>query len=118
MFIANYTGQEIMDHNNYIYITAYNVRWYVAPVYTQKLILFILQRSGKAVALNFGNIIVVSLECFAMVRCLLEQLQHIYNEIKDENEIAIIEKYGLNAKHYTIRIIRVSTRFRYPYLVL
>ncbi|XP_018051567.1 PREDICTED: odorant receptor 4-like [Atta colombica] len=67
MFIANYTGQEIMDHNNYIYITAYNVRWYVAPVYTQKLILFILQRSGKAVAVNFGNIIVVSLECFAML---------------------------------------------------
>jgi len=36
----------------------------------------------------------------------LEQLQHIYNEIKDENEIAIIEKYGSNAKRYTVRIIR------------
>ncbi|KYQ59012.1 hypothetical protein ALC60_01974, partial [Trachymyrmex zeteki] len=45
----------------------YNVRWYVAPVHAQKLILFILQRSGKAVVLNFGNIFVVSLECFAMV---------------------------------------------------
>ncbi|XP_018317170.1 uncharacterized protein, partial [Mycetomoellerius zeteki] len=99
-------GQEFMDHNNHIYITAYNVRWYVAPVHAQKLILFILQRSGKAVVLNFGNIFVVSLECFAMIRCLLEQLQYIYNEIKDENEIAIIEKYGLNAKRYTIRIIR------------
>ncbi|KYN00377.1 hypothetical protein ALC62_08868, partial [Cyphomyrmex costatus] len=108
MFIANYTGQEIMDHNNYIYITAYNVRWYVAPVNTQKLILFILQRSSKTVALNFGNVFVVSLECFATVKCLLEQLQHIYNEIKDENEIAIIEKYGLNAKRYTIRIIQVT----------
>jgi len=36
----------------------------------------------------------------------LEQLQHIYSEIKDENEIAIIEKYGCNAKRYTVRIIR------------
>jgi len=40
------------------------------------------------------------------VKCLLEQLQQIYSELKDENEMAIIKKYGYNAKCYTIRIIR------------
>ncbi|XP_071637565.1 uncharacterized protein [Temnothorax longispinosus] len=42
------------------------------------------------------------------VRYLLEQLQHIYIDLKDENEIAIVEKYGCNAKHYTIRIIQIT----------
>jgi len=36
----------------------------------------------------------------------LEQLQDVYNKLKDENEIAIIEKYGSKAKCYTIAIIR------------
>jgi len=31
----------------------------------------------------------------------MEQLQHIYNNIRDNNEIAIVEKYGSKAKHYT-----------------
>lgn len=32
---------------------------------------------------------------------MLEQLQYICNELKDENEIAIIINYGNNAKRYT-----------------
>lgn len=40
------------------------------------------------------------------VRSLLEQLQDVCNELKDENEIAIIKKYGSKAKCYTIAIIR------------
>ncbi|XP_011860669.1 PREDICTED: odorant receptor 4-like isoform X3 [Vollenhovia emeryi] len=65
MFLANYTGQEVMDHDNYIYLTAYNIRWYIAPVHIQKLILFILQKNSKAFALHIGKIFVASLECFA-----------------------------------------------------
>lgn len=37
---------------------------------------------------------------------MLEQLQDVCNELKDENEIAIIEKYGSKAKYYTTTIIR------------
>ncbi|XP_029175187.1 uncharacterized protein LOC114943682 [Nylanderia fulva] len=33
---------------------------------------------------------------------LMEQLQHIYEHIKDKNELVIIERYENNAKHYTI----------------
>ncbi|XP_025264347.1 uncharacterized protein LOC112637056 [Camponotus floridanus] len=31
----------------------------------------------------------------------MEQLQRIFNDLKDSNEIAIIERYGKNAKYYT-----------------
>ncbi|RLU21179.1 hypothetical protein DMN91_005552 [Ooceraea biroi] len=36
-----------------------------------------------------------------IVKSLLEQLQHMYNELMDKNEIIIIEKYGRYAKRYT-----------------
>ncbi|KAL6420317.1 hypothetical protein ACFW04_014807 [Cataglyphis niger] len=35
------------------------------------------------------------------VKDLLEQLQHIYNELKDKNELAIINAYGCQAKRCT-----------------
>jgi len=31
----------------------------------------------------------------------MEQVQHIYNNIRDNNEIAIVERYGNKAKCYT-----------------
>ncbi|XP_050460195.1 odorant receptor 4-like [Cataglyphis hispanica] len=65
MFLANYAGQEIIDHNNHIFYTAYNVHWYAAPLHIQKLILFILQRGTKVVSLNVGGLFAASLNCFA-----------------------------------------------------
>ncbi|XP_025270097.1 uncharacterized protein LOC109610617 [Camponotus floridanus] len=65
MFVTSYVGQEIIDHNNDIYYTAYNVCWYVAPLHIQKLILFLLQRGSKVVNLNVGGLIAASLNCFA-----------------------------------------------------
>lgn len=34
----------------------------------------------------------------------MEQLQRIFNDLKDNNEIAIIERYGRNAKCYTVTL--------------
>ncbi|XP_025155311.1 uncharacterized protein LOC112588748 isoform X2 [Harpegnathos saltator] len=65
MFLANYAGQEITDHNDYIYLTAYNVCWYIAPLHVQKLILFLLQRGSKTFSLTVGGLFAASLECFA-----------------------------------------------------
>ncbi|RLU23648.1 hypothetical protein DMN91_003854 [Ooceraea biroi] len=39
------------------------------------------------------------------IKCLLEQLQYIYNDLKDKNEIAIYDKYGNIAKRITITFI-------------
>ena len=38
------------------------------------------------------------------MRVSLEQLQRVCNEIKNKNEITIIEKYGRIGKHQTIII--------------
>ncbi|KAL6425012.1 hypothetical protein ACFW04_009370 [Cataglyphis niger] len=64
-FVVNYIGQEITNHNNHVYFTVYNSRWYNASLHTQKLILFVLLRGSKACNLNIGGLIVASLECFA-----------------------------------------------------
>ncbi|XP_029678512.1 odorant receptor 4-like [Formica exsecta] len=65
MFVLNYVGQEITNYNNYVYFTAYNSRWYNAPLQAQKLILFILLKGSRTYNLNIGGVIVASLECFA-----------------------------------------------------
>ncbi|XP_032687828.1 uncharacterized protein LOC116851995 [Odontomachus brunneus] len=39
---------------------------------------------------------------------LLEELQQICNELKDENEIAIIKNYGCSARRYTIILILLA----------
>ncbi|XP_071556192.1 uncharacterized protein, partial [Temnothorax nylanderi] len=65
LFLVNYTGQEITDHNDHVFFTAYNVRWYIAPLHVQKLILFLLQRGSKTFNLQLGGIFILSLEFFA-----------------------------------------------------
>ncbi|XP_071579170.1 uncharacterized protein [Temnothorax nylanderi] len=68
MFVANYIAQEIMDHNNNVFVTVYNVQWYVAPLQIQKMILFLLQRGTKTFTMNIAGLFVGSLEGAAMVR--------------------------------------------------
>ncbi|XP_011705131.1 PREDICTED: uncharacterized protein LOC105460383 [Wasmannia auropunctata] len=65
MFVANYIGQNIIDHNNHVFSIAYNVQWYRAPIHIQKMILFLLQRETKEFCLNFCGLFNASIECFA-----------------------------------------------------
>ncbi|XP_011061909.1 PREDICTED: odorant receptor 43a-like [Acromyrmex echinatior] len=64
MFLSNLVGQQIIDHNNYIFVTAYEVQWYVTPLPIQRLILIILQRGIKSFGLKVGGLFVASLERF------------------------------------------------------
>ncbi|XP_070522764.1 odorant receptor 13a-like [Cardiocondyla obscurior] len=65
MFISNYIGQNIIDHNKHVFSTVYNVQWYRAPLHVQKMILFLLQKETKEVTLNVGGLFNASIECFA-----------------------------------------------------
>ncbi|XP_011634422.1 uncharacterized protein LOC105425381 [Pogonomyrmex barbatus] len=65
MFAANLVGQQIIDHNNHVFITAYKIRWYIAPLNVQKMILLLLQRGNKSFGLSVGGLFIASLECFA-----------------------------------------------------
>ncbi|XP_019697091.2 uncharacterized protein LOC105183320 isoform X3 [Harpegnathos saltator] len=67
MIVSNSVAQDIMDHNSHVFDTIYDVRWYVAPLNVQKMILFLLQRSTRVFSLNIGGIIVGSLENAATI---------------------------------------------------
>ncbi|XP_018051568.1 PREDICTED: uncharacterized protein LOC108689348 [Atta colombica] len=65
VFLSNYTAQDITDHNEYVFATVYNVEWYMAPLYIQKMILFLLQKGTKTFHLILGGIFVASMESAA-----------------------------------------------------
>ncbi|XP_067216081.1 uncharacterized protein [Linepithema humile] len=67
LMISNYCAQEIMEHNDDVFITVYSGQWYLTPVHVQKMVLFLLQRSTKAFTLNLGRLFVGSLESAAML---------------------------------------------------
>ncbi|XP_067209644.1 odorant receptor 49b-like isoform X1 [Linepithema humile] len=67
MFLANFIGQQITDNCDHVYTMAYEIQWYIVPLYIQKLILFLLQRGTKSFGLHVGGLFVASLECFAML---------------------------------------------------
>ncbi|XP_036143078.1 uncharacterized protein LOC105832827 [Monomorium pharaonis] len=67
MFLCNFFGQNIIDHNNHVFITVYNIKWYVAPLQIQRMILFLLLNNAKDFTIIVGGIFVGSMENFAML---------------------------------------------------
>ncbi|XP_032687825.1 uncharacterized protein LOC116851993 [Odontomachus brunneus] len=67
MFLANYTAQQVKDHNDFLFVTVYNVQWYTAPLYVQRTILFLLQKGTKTFNMNIVGLLMGSLENFAMM---------------------------------------------------
>ncbi|KAF3054256.1 Odorant receptor 342 [Nylanderia fulva] len=65
MFLTNFTGQEITNHYNYLFVAAYNAQWYMVSLHIQRLILLLLQRSNKSFGLNIGGMYVASIKFFA-----------------------------------------------------
>ncbi|XP_011061122.1 PREDICTED: uncharacterized protein LOC105150027 [Acromyrmex echinatior] len=65
MFVLNYAGQELINHGLYFFKASYNGLWYAAPMHTQKLLLFIMQRGTINTVFICGKIYVASLEGFA-----------------------------------------------------
>ncbi|XP_026825895.1 uncharacterized protein LOC105285848 isoform X5 [Ooceraea biroi] len=62
IFAANYLAQDITDHNNDIFVTAYDFQWYTASLRVQKMMLFMLQRGTKVFYMTIGGLIVGSLQ--------------------------------------------------------
>nr|XP_012228637.1 PREDICTED: odorant receptor 30a-like [Linepithema humile] len=65
LFLSNYVAQEITEHNNYVFATAYDNQWYVAHLNIQKMVLFLLQRGTKSFNVILGGIFVASMESAA-----------------------------------------------------
>ncbi|XP_019700322.2 uncharacterized protein LOC105190448 [Harpegnathos saltator] len=81
MFASNYIGQQITDHYNNIFITAYNIRWYMKSLPIQRLLVLLLQRGNKTFFLNIGGLFSASLECFATVNKYQTKSRRIYDSI-------------------------------------
>ncbi|KAH0945364.1 hypothetical protein HN011_006486 [Eciton burchellii] len=65
IFVGNYVGQDIIDTSSNIFQIIYNTEWYTAPLWLQKLIFFMMQRSKIKSALTAGGLFDASLEGFA-----------------------------------------------------
>nr|XP_012232661.1 PREDICTED: uncharacterized protein LOC105678144 [Linepithema humile] len=65
LYIGNYVGQALTDHGTNFFKATYNGLWYIAPVHTQKLILFLMQKGAKDVTMTLGSILDASLQSFA-----------------------------------------------------
>ncbi|KAH0945380.1 hypothetical protein HN011_009609 [Eciton burchellii] len=65
MFFCNYIGQKVIDHSSDIFHRIYNTQWYIAPLKTQKLLLFVMQKSMRHSTIILGGLFVPSLEGFA-----------------------------------------------------
>ncbi|KAF3054367.1 Odorant receptor 358 [Nylanderia fulva] len=67
LFAASLIGQKVMDYNNEIFRLIYCTSWYLMPVPSQKLILFLMQKAGKEFNLKIGLIFVGKMENFTML---------------------------------------------------
>ncbi|XP_039311518.1 uncharacterized protein LOC120359120 [Solenopsis invicta] len=65
MFMANYVGQIIIDHSEDIFRVTCNVLWYVVPISSQKILLFLMHRTMKNLKLSGLNVFTSSYEGFA-----------------------------------------------------
>ncbi|EZA55371.1 hypothetical protein X777_04767 [Ooceraea biroi] len=65
LYVGNYVGQSVIDTSTNIFRTTYNTEWYTAPLWLQKVILFIMQRSSIKSTLTAGGLFDASLEGFA-----------------------------------------------------
>ncbi|EZA48248.1 hypothetical protein X777_14148 [Ooceraea biroi] len=80
MFLLNYGGQEVMDHGKKLFNAIYNGLWYTAPLHTQKLLLFMMQKSKVDVILTMGTIFVATLEGLAsLISMTLSYFTVIYS---------------------------------------
>nr|XP_012223630.1 PREDICTED: uncharacterized protein LOC105672930 [Linepithema humile] len=67
LFCLSFEGQKLIDHSLRIHDKIYNSIWYEVPVKSQKMLLFIMQKSLRPVFLSAGKIYIFSMENFAMI---------------------------------------------------
>ncbi|XP_026828802.1 uncharacterized protein LOC105285734 isoform X3 [Ooceraea biroi] len=80
MFAVNYGGEILQNHGMELFEATYNGLWYAAPLRTQKLLLFIMQKTTVKVTLICGGIFVASLEGFVtLVNAAVSYFTVIYS---------------------------------------
>ncbi|XP_026828758.1 odorant receptor 47a-like isoform X3 [Ooceraea biroi] len=102
IFMTNYFGQNVTDTSINVSETTYNTPWYALPLWMQKLICIMMQRSNKKTSLTVGGLFEASLEGFATVR----------NTMLRKNCILMrIIKKILIAAHEYVHVLRYGATF-------
>ncbi|XP_039311457.1 odorant receptor 13a-like [Solenopsis invicta] len=65
MFFCNYLGQQVIDESSNVFHRLYNVKWYVAPLKAQKLLLLVMQRSIRHCTIVMDGLFITSFEGIA-----------------------------------------------------
>ncbi|XP_077258685.1 uncharacterized protein LOC143895456 isoform X3 [Temnothorax americanus] len=65
LILANYAGQEFINNDTHFYCTICNTEWYNTPLKTQKLILFLMQKTTKCYKVDAGGMFDPCLEGLA-----------------------------------------------------
>ncbi|XP_067212000.1 uncharacterized protein [Linepithema humile] len=63
--VGNFVGQEFIDCDMHFYHTICSTPWYIAPLKTQSLILFLIQKTTKSYKVDAGGLFSPSLEGLA-----------------------------------------------------
>ncbi|XP_011061124.1 PREDICTED: uncharacterized protein LOC105150030 [Acromyrmex echinatior] len=80
MFGANFGGQIVTDHSDDIFNATCNALWYIAPLSSQKIFLFLMHRTMKSFKPVLCNLFVASLEGFAtLITTSLSYLTILYS---------------------------------------
>ncbi|XP_032686524.1 odorant receptor 49a-like [Odontomachus brunneus] len=66
-FFENWQGQKVIDSNEKLYHSIYNMKWYEMSCATKKLVILIMLRSLRPTQITAGKIIVMSYENFSAV---------------------------------------------------
>ncbi|XP_032686505.1 odorant receptor 67a-like [Odontomachus brunneus] len=67
MFFENWQGQKIIDSNEKLYHSIYNMKWYEMSLAAKKLVILIMLRSLRPMQITAGKFIVMSYENFSAV---------------------------------------------------
>ncbi|KAH0945600.1 hypothetical protein HN011_008526 [Eciton burchellii] len=75
---------------------------FITSTFTSDLIIKVLCIAGFFITIEIKYVL-FSID-INIIKELLVQFRYIYDELKDENEMAIAEKYNYNAKRYTVAL--------------
>ncbi|XP_025075129.1 odorant receptor 13a-like isoform X1 [Pogonomyrmex barbatus] len=67
LFCLSFEGQKLIDHSLQTRDKIYNSLWYEAPAKSQKMLLFVMQKSLRPISLSAGKIYIFSMENFTTI---------------------------------------------------
>ncbi|XP_071650789.1 uncharacterized protein [Temnothorax longispinosus] len=107
IFFLSFEGQKLIDHSLQTRDKIYNSLWYETPTKSQRMLMFVMQKSLQPIFLSASKIFIFSMENFTMVVqtsmsyfTVLSKFEISYlNKVGDER-LFVIKTMNANSSHY------------------